>query len=118
LQSGEDYSIFELFSNGKTAWTLDRGSVMTSPVFGLTVAPGHDGSPVMTQWSERSTGSPARASPGCGRRRGGRVTTVKKWRWRRSMRAAFGRGEKRRQTGRDEVEDGEASATLTQAQQR
>jgi hypothetical protein len=38
---------------------------------------------------------------------------VKKWRWRHSMRATLGRGEKGRRMGRDVVEDGEASAAHT-----
>jgi hypothetical protein len=45
------------------------------------------------------------------------VTAVKKLRWRRSVRVALGRGEKRSGTGREVVEDGEADAVLTRARE-
>jgi hypothetical protein len=42
---------------------------------------------------------------------------VKKWRWRRSVRAVLECGEKRKRMGRGAVEDGEAGAALTQARE-
>jgi hypothetical protein len=90
-------------------WTLDRGMAMTSPELGQTAAPGHGGSPTMAQQRERSTGSPSRASPGRGWQRGDRATAVKKWRWRRSVRAALGHGEKRTRAGRGAAKTGGTS---------
>jgi hypothetical protein len=98
-------------------WILDRGSVMTSPELGLMATLGHSGSSAMAQRRERSTGSPSRASPGRGRRRGDQATVVKKWWWRRSMWATLGHGEKRRRTGRGAVEDGEAGVMLTRSRE-
>jgi hypothetical protein len=48
--------------------------------------------------------------------RGDRATAVKKWRWRLSVRAMLGHGERRRM-GRGALEDGEASAALTWARE-
>jgi hypothetical protein len=42
---------------------------------------------------------------------------VKKRRWRHSVRATLGCGEKRMRTGRGVVEDGEAGAALTRARE-
>jgi hypothetical protein len=53
----------------------------------------------------------------CGWRCGDWATMVKKWRWRRPVRAALGRGEKRRRMGRGTVEDSEAGTVLTQARE-
>jgi hypothetical protein len=97
-------------------WTLDRGSVMTSPELGLTTALAHGGFPAMER-RERSTGSPSRASPGRGRWHGNQEMAVKKWWWRQSVHAVLGRGEKRRRTGRCAVENGEAGALLTRARE-
>jgi hypothetical protein len=83
---------------------------MTLPELGLTAAPGHGGLPAMVQRREWSMGCPSQASPGAA----GGVATRRRW-WRCSVRAAHGRGEMRRRTGRGAVEDGEASAALTQA---
>jgi hypothetical protein len=98
-------------------WTLDKGSAMISLEFSLTAALGHGGLPAMAQLRERSTGSPSRASPGHGQWHDGRVTAVKKWRWRHSVRLALEQGDKRRRTWRDAVEDGEAGAVLTQSRE-
>jgi hypothetical protein len=98
-------------------WTLDRGSAMTSSELALMAALGHGGSPAMEQRRERSTGSPSRASLGRGLRRGDQATAVKKWRWRHSVRATLGRGEKRRRMGRGAVEDDEAGVALTWARE-
>jgi hypothetical protein len=58
------------------------------------------------------TGSPSQASPGRGRQCGDRATAVKK-RWRRrSVRAALGRGEKRRRVGRGATKTGQGIALL------
>jgi hypothetical protein len=62
----------------------------------------------MAQREEGCTGSPSQASPGRGRKGGGQAMVLKKRRRRRSVRAAPGRGEKRRRAGRGAVEDGEA----------
>jgi hypothetical protein len=45
----------QLVDHGRAGprWTLDRGSAMTSPELGLTVAPGHGGSLMMAQQRER-----------------------------------------------------------------
>jgi hypothetical protein len=75
---------------------------------GLTAALGHGGSSAMTQRRESSTGSPSQASPGCGRQCGDQATAVKKWRWRHSVRAALGHGEKRKGAGRGAMLDGGA----------
>jgi hypothetical protein len=87
------------------------------PELNLAAALGHDGPRVMAQQRERSMGSLSRASLGRERRCGDRATTVKKWRWRRLVRAALGCGETRRSMGRGEVEDGEAGVALTQARE-
>jgi hypothetical protein len=42
---------------------------------------------------------------------------VKKWRWRHSVRATLGRGEKRRRMGRGAVEDDEVGVALTRARE-
>jgi hypothetical protein len=93
-------------------WTLDRGSAMTSLELGLTVAPGHGGSPTMAQRRERSMGSLSQASLGHVRWHGDRATVVKKWRWRHSVRAALGHGEKRRRAGRGAAKTGWGIALL------
>jgi hypothetical protein len=80
-------------------WTMDRGSVMTSPDLGLMAALGHGGSLAMAQRRENSTGSPSRASLGRGRQCGDRATALKKWRWRCLVQEALGRGENRRGAG-------------------
>jgi hypothetical protein len=77
----------------------------------------HGCSPVMAQRRERSTGSPSQDSPRRERWCGDRVTVVRKW-WRKcSVRVALGRGEKRRRTGRGAVEDDKAGEALTWARE-
>jgi hypothetical protein len=113
----------DLFFNGKSQWTqsticgplrhrftVDRPwpAEGGSPELSLATALGHGGSPEVAQRGEGCTGSPFRASPGHGWQCGGRVTVVKKWRRRRSVRLALGHREKRRRAGRGAVEDGEA----------
>jgi hypothetical protein len=78
-------------------WAM--ASRRSSSELGLAAAPGHDGSRVMAQQRERSTWSLSQASPGCGWRCGDRAMVVKKWRWRRSVWAMLGCGEKRREGG-------------------
>jgi hypothetical protein len=66
-------------------------------------APVRQSSPAGAQQREERTGSSSRASPGLGRRRGGRVTAVKA-RWRRcSVRGLLKRGERGKGAGRGAV---------------
>jgi hypothetical protein len=62
--------------------TVDHGQGLGggSPELGQAAAMGHGGSQAVAQRKEGCTGSPSRASPGHGRRRGDRATMVKMWR--------------------------------------
>jgi hypothetical protein len=85
-------------------WLTEGGSQELS----LAAALGHGGPPAVAQRKEGCIGSPSRASPRLGRRCGDQATAVKKWWRRRLVRAAHGRGKKRRRAGRGVVENGGA----------
>jgi hypothetical protein len=99
-------------------WT-DGGTDRLGPGRGGTLTgarppatPVHQSSPAGAQQGEERKGSSARASPGLGRRRGGRVTAVQNRRRRRSVRGRLERGEKRREAGRGAVNVGGGARLL------
>jgi hypothetical protein len=69
-------------------------------------APVRQSSPVGVQQREERTGSSGRASPGLGRRLGGRVTAVKARRRRCSIKGLLRRGERGEEEGRGAVKLG------------
>jgi hypothetical protein len=75
-------------------------------------SPVRQSSPAGAQQREERTGSSARASPGLGRRRGGRATVVKA-RWCRcSVRGLLRRGERGKEAGRGAVKLGGGAQLL------
>jgi hypothetical protein len=81
-----------------------RGSALTRAR--LPTAPVRQSLPVGAQQREEHTGSSARASPGLGRRRGGRAIAVKVQRHRCSVRGLLRHGEREKEAGRGAVKLG------------
>jgi hypothetical protein len=78
-----------------------RGGVLTGARPPAT--PVRQSSSAGAQQREECTGSSGRASPGLGRRRGGRATAVKAWRHQYSVRGLLRRGERGKEAGRGAV---------------
>jgi hypothetical protein len=75
-------------------------------------APVRQSSPAGAQQREERTGCSARASPGLGRRRGGRLTAVKARRRLCSVRGLLRRGERGKEAGRGAVKLGGGARLL------
>jgi hypothetical protein len=135
LQSGGESRLGIYFSTDETVdrvhASVDRSSALSPPWTDGSAdrggagarrrphrssASGRSGAPKLTGRSaterEECTGSSARASPGLGRRRGGRATGVQNRRRRRLVGGRLERGERRREAGRGVVNSGGGARLL------
>jgi hypothetical protein len=89
---------------------LERDGALTEAR--LPAAPVRQSSSAGAQQIEERMGSSARASPGLGRRRGGRAMAVKVRRRRCSVRGLLRRREREKEAGRGAVKLGEGARLL------
>jgi hypothetical protein len=128
LRSGFIFQRIKPWAGSMPPWTDRARSVNCGPMAARTeggpgrdsvltgaqppAAPVRQSSPAGAQQREERTGSSVRASPGLGRRRGGRATTVKAWQCRCSVRGLLRRGERGNEAGRGAVKLGGGARLL------